>query len=428
MKILINGGKIIDPSQKLNKKADILIENGKIIDMQSAINVNADEIILADNKIVTPGFIDMHTHLREPGREDVETVETAVRAAVKGGFTTVCAMPNTNPACDSQADVKFLFEKAKEAGKSKVLPIGTITKAREGKYLSEMRELKEAGCPAVSDDGDSVENAELMRRAMEYASMIDLLIISHCEDKQLAGDGVMNEGYFSTVLGLAPMPAEAESTIVERDIQLAELTGVRLHIAHVSTAKSVEIIRLAKKRGVKVTAEVTPHHFSLSDENIKTFDANFKVNPPLRSNEDIKALKEGLKDGTIDVIATDHAPHLENEKEKEFNYAPFGMIGLETALSLSVQNLIDEKYLDWPGLIQKLTANPANILKYDGGSLKIGKTADIIVIAPEKKWIYEKENIQSKAVNSPFIGKKMKAFVQDVICGGKRVVKDGQII
>ncbi|MFH1395506.1 MAG: dihydroorotase, partial [Candidatus Omnitrophota bacterium] len=350
------------------------------------------------------------------------------RSAVKGGFTTICAMPNTNPACDSQADVKFLFEKAKEAGKSKVLPIGTITRAREGKHLSEMRELKEAGCLALSDDGDSIENAELMRRAMEYASMLDLLIISHCEDKELAGEGVMNEGYFSTVLGLAPIPVEAESVIVERDIQLAELTGARLHIAHVSAAKSVEIIRQAKKRGVKVTAEVTPHHFSLADENIKTFDTNFKVNPPLRTNADIKALKEALKDGTIDVIATDHAPHLENEKEKEFNYAPFGMIGLETALSLSVQNLVDEKYLDWPDLIQKLTINPANILKYDRGSLKIGKTADIVIIDPDKEWTCNKKNIQSKASNSPFIGKKMKALVQHVFCAGKSVVKNGHII
>ncbi|MFH1310514.1 MAG: dihydroorotase [Candidatus Omnitrophota bacterium] len=428
MKMLIKGGRVVDPAQKINKKADILIENGKILDIQSNITVKADETILAENKIVAPGFIDMHAHLREPGREEVETVETAVRSAVKGGFTTICAMPNTNPPCDSQADVKFLFEKAKKAGKAKVLPIGTITKAREGKYLSEMRELKEAGCLALSDDGASVESAELLRRAMEYASMLDLLIISHCEDKELAGDGVMNEGYFSTMLGLAPIAAETESIIVDRDIQLAELTGARLHIAHVSSAKSVEIIRQAKKRGVNVTAEVTPHHFSLTDESIKTFDTNLKVNPPLRSKEDVKALKEALRDGTIDVIATDHAPHLDNEKEKEFNYAPFGMIGLETALPLSAQNLIDEEYLDWPGVIQKLTANPANILKYDGGSLKIGKNADVVIIDPDKEWIYDKENIQSKAANSPFIGRKMKAIAQYVICAGKIVVKNGQII
>jgi dihydroorotase len=426
MDILIKNGRIIDPTQKIDKKGDILIKNGGIAKISSEIKEKASTIIDAKGRVVVPGFIDMHTHLREPGREDKETIETGLLAAVSGGFTTVCAMPNTEPACDGQANVKFLLERAKQVQLANLLPIGTITKGRDGEKLTEMGELKQAGCLAVSDDGDSVPDSGLMRRALEYASMVDLLVIDHCEDKELAGDGVMHEGYWSTVLGMKPIPAEAEATIVERDIRLAELAGARLHIAHVSAAASVDIIRQAKKRGVNVTAEVTPHHFSLTDEDVKTFDANMKVNPPLRSAEDVKALKEGLKDGTIDVIATDHAPHLESEKEKEFDYAPFGMIGLETALSLAVTNLVNEGYLDWPGLIEKLAANPAKILKYDRGTLKEGAPADITVIDPAVEWGYTKENIRSLSKNSPFIGRRMTAAVTEVLVGGKLVIKEGK--
>ncbi|MGB2601000.1 MAG: dihydroorotase [Candidatus Omnitrophota bacterium] len=426
MDILIKNGRIVDPTQKINKKGDILIKNGKIAKISAEIKETCSTTIDAKGKLVVPGFIDMHTHLREPGREDKETIETGLLAAVSGGFTTVCAMPNTEPPCDGQANVKFLLERAKQVQLANLLPIGTITKGRDGEKLTEMGELKQAGCLAVSDDGDSVPDSGLMRRALEYASMMDLLVIDHCEDKELAGDGVMHEGYWSTVLGMKPIPAESEATIVERDIRLAELAGARLHIAHVSAAASVDIIRQAKKRGVNVTAEVTPHHFSLTDEDVKTFDANMKVNPPLRSAEDVKALKEGLKDGTIDVIATDHAPHLESEKEKEFDYAPFGMIGLETALSLAVTNLVNEGYLDWPGLIEKLAANPAKILKYDRGTLKEGAPADITVIAPAVEWDYTKENIRSLSKNSPFIGRRMTAAVTEVLVGGKLVIKAGK--
>ena len=294
--------------------------------------------------------------------------------------------------------------------------------------MTEMAELKNAGCLAVSDDGDSVEDAALMRRAMEYASMVDLLVISHCEDKALSEDGVMYEGYWSTVLGLAPVPAKAESVIVERDIGLAELAGARLHIAHVSTAESIEVIRQAKKRGARVTAEVTPHHLALKDEDLKTYDTNLKVNPPLSSAADVKALKQGLKDGTIDVIATDHAPHLINEKEKEFDYAPFGMIGFETALSVCFMNLVKEGHLDWKELIRKVTLNPSGILKYDRGALQEGASADIVIIDPEKKWVYEKEEIQSRSSNSPFIGKEMEAGVTEVLVGGRIVLRDGKIV
>ncbi len=278
---------------------------------------------------------------------------------------------------------------------------------------------------ALSDDGDPVEDAALMRRALEYASMTDLLVISHCEDRQLSGDGVMHEGYWSTVLGMPPIPSAAESMIVERDIRLAALTGCRLHIAHISTAESVDIVRQAKKAGVAVTAEVTPHHITLKDEDLKAYDTNLKVNPPLRSAEDIKALKEGLQDGTIDVIATDHAPHLANEKEQEFNHAPFGMIGLETALALSAA-LIDEGYLDWKTLIEKIAVNPRKILKVPGGTLEEGARADVTIIDPDKEWIYDKERVESRSANSPFLGWKLKAQVTDVIAGRKIVLREGK--
>ena len=427
MTILIKNGRIIDPLRKYDKVGDVLVENGKISQIGGAIDAKTAQIIDASGKIVSPGFVDLHTHLREPGREDKETIESGTRAAIFGGFTTVCAMPNTEPACDGQAHVKFILERAQEVNLANVIPVGAITKSRQGKEMTEMMELRQAGCLAVSDDGESVADAGVMRRALEYASMAGMLVISHCEDKALAGKGVMHEGYWSTVLGLAPIPAEAESTIVERDMQLAEMAGARLHIAHISAAQSVEIIRQGKKRGVKVTAEATPHHFTLQDEDLKTYDTNFKVNPPLRTAGDVEAIKKALKDGTIDAIATDHAPHLESEKEKEFDFAPFGMIGLETALSLAVMGLIDKGYLDWPGLIEKLSVNPCRILGYDRGSLAEGAVADITLIDPAKDWTYRKEDIKSRSSNSPFIGWKMKAAVTDVIVGGRVVLKDGKI-
>ncbi|MCK5451115.1 MAG: dihydroorotase [Candidatus Omnitrophica bacterium] len=421
MKILIKGGRVIDPANNMDKKMDVLIEKGKIAKIAEKIKTKSDKEINAEGKIVAPGFVDMHTHLREPGKEEAETVETGVKAAIAGGFTTVAAMPNTFPACDSQAHVRFLLEKSKNIGLANVLPIGTITKERKGETISEMAELKEAGCLAVSDDGDSVRNSFLMRNAMEYASMLDLVVIDHCEDKELVSDGVMREGYMSTVLGLKPISSESESSIIERDIELAERAGARIHIAHVSTVKGIEIIEAAKKRGVKVTVEVTPHHLALTDKELKKYDTNMKVNPPLATEEGVKKLKEAVKRGVIDVIATDHAPHEEHEKEKEFDYAPFGMIGLETAFSVVYMALVEEKYLTWTDLIAKLTINPCRILKYDRGTLSEGAVADITIIDPEKEWIYEKKDIISKSKNSPFIGKKMKGKVTDVIVEGKIV-------
>ncbi|MDP8299074.1 MAG: dihydroorotase [Candidatus Tantalella remota] len=421
MSILIKNGHIIDPAQGIDKKGDILIEGDEISQIGGKIKKKADVEINAEGLIVAPGFIDLHSHLREPGGEEKETVESGLRAAVAGGFTTVCAMPNTDPPCDTRAQVEFLKNRAKETGLGTGLPVGAITKDRKGTHMTEMCELKEAGCLAVSDDGDSVEDSVIMRRALEYASMADLVVMSHCEDKELVDEGVMNEGYWSTVLGLGPIPGKAESIMVDRDIQLAELAGARLHIAHVSTAESVDIIRRAKARGVRVTAEVTPHHLTLSDEALTTYDTNLKVNPPLRSDNDIRELKKGLKDGTIDAIATDHAPHLENEKEREFNYAPFGMIGFETALPLVRKALIEEGHLSWPELISKLTVSPAKVLGYDRGSLAVGEIADIVLINPDKEWVYEKSKVQSKSSNSPFIGWTLKGAVEGVIIAGKQV-------
>jgi dihydroorotase len=421
MKILIKNGRIIDPANRVDAEGDVLIDKGKVVKIGGKIKEVSARTIDASGKIVTPGFIDMHTHLREPGREDAETVETGMAAAVAGGFTTVCAMPNTIPTCQTAGDARFLIEKGEKTSKGRLIPIGAITRERKGEEITEMAELKSAGCLAVSDDGDSVKSAGIARKAMEYAAMCDMLVISHCEDKSLAGEGVMHEGYWSTVLGLKPIPAAAETTIVERDIALADLAGARLHIAHVSCAKSVEAVRKAKEKGIKVTAEATPHHFSLADETLKTYDTNLKVNPPLRAKEDVEAVREALKDGTIDVIATDHAPHPENDKQKEFDYAPFGMIGLETALSLAVMNLVEKKYLTWFQLIEKLSSNPARIMKCSGGAISSGDRADITIIDPEKEWEYRKEDILSLSANSPYIGKKMKG---KVIC----VIVDGRIV
>lgn len=422
MKILIKNGHVIDPSQDIDSVMDILIDSHKISQLGKNIKSKVDQIVDATGMLVMPGLIDMHVHLREPGEEDKETIASGANAALYGGFTTICAMPNTQPPCDNAAQVKFILDKAKQAGFAHVLPIGTITKKREGKELSEMRELKQAGCIALSDDGEAVPQAGLLRRAMEYASMFDLLIIEHCEDKQLSGKGVMHEGYWSTFLGLQPISAESESLIVDRDVQLAELTSARLHIAHVSTAKSIDILRQAKKRGVNVTAEVTPHHFTLTDEDVKAYDTRMKVKPPLRSKADIKAIIKGLKDGTIDAIATDHAPHFQTDKEKEFDYAPFGMIGLETALSLALMRLVEPGYLSWPALVEKMAFNPARILNLEAGTLQENAIADLFIFDPVEEWIYSMDQVKSQSKNSPFIDWKLRGKVKQVFIGGKRVL------
>lgn len=424
--IFIANARIIDPSRGVDAKGGIYAEEGVIREVtKKDPGKKADIEIDARGKIVCPGFIDMHTHLREPGREDKETVATGMAAAISGGFTTVCAMPNTEPPCDSAAHASFLIARAREAALGRLVPIGTLTRGRKGLAMSDMGELKEAGCPALSDDGDTVQDSALMRRIFEYAAMLDLLVISHCEDTSLSADGVMTEGYWSTMLGMTPIPRQSEINMVERDIRLAELTGVRLHIAHVSARESVDVIKAAKNRGAKVSAEVTPHHFSLTDEAVSTYDSNTKVKPPLGTAEDAEALRQGLKEGVIDAIATDHAPHTENEKEREYDHAPFGMIGLETALSLGAMELVEAGYLDWPGLISKLTEVPARLLGITGGTLAPGSPADITVIDPLQEWTLEKKMISSRSKNTPFIGHRMRAKVTDVIAGGRPVFRDG---
>lgn len=427
MNILIKKGRVIDPANRRDGIFDILVEDGKISKVEKAINKKADLVIDAKGKIVAPGLVDMHAHLREPGREDEETVKTGLRAAIKGGFTSVASMPNTNPACDEQSVARFIIEEAKKASLANVFPVGAITKKRESQELSEMDDLKEAGCVAFSDDGNPVNEAALMRRALEYSSMLGIPIISHCEDKTLSEGGVMHEGYVSTTLGLRPIPSRAESTIAERDIELAEMAKAQIHIAHVSAEETVNTIKKAKEKGAKVTAEVTPHHLALTDACVKTFDTNTKVNPPLRTEKDRQALKKALKDKTIDVIATDHAPHLESEKDVEFDHAPFGMVGFETALSICITELIKTKILTWPELIEKLSLNPSKILGIKRGTLSEGAPADITVIDPEKEWVYKKEESESKSSNSPFIGWTLKGMATDVIVAGKAAMKNRNI-
>lgn len=427
MRILVKKGLLVDPSMGAEREADILVDNGVVAEVGEDLECTPDRTINAAGMIVSPGLIDMHTHLREPGREDVETVETGLTAAIKGGFTTVCAMPNTEPPCDSEEGVDFLRKRMEQASLGRIVPVGTITKGREGRELAPMAELRTAGCPAVSDDGSGVADAALMRHALEYARMLGLLVISHCEDSALAGEGVMNEGYWSTALGMKPLPAAAETVMVDRDIRLAEMTGAALHIAHVSAAASVEAIRNAKNRGVRVTAEATPHHFTLTEAELAGYDTRFKVNPPLRTEEDRKSVIEGLKDGTIDVIATDHAPHPPQEKEKEFDHAPFGMIGLETALSLAVSELGDKNGFSWGDLIELLALRPSSILGLERGTLRKGAEADIAVIDPGKEWVVSAGTISTRSKNSPFTGRTMKASVRDVLVGGRIVMEEGAI-
>lgn len=422
MSILIKQGRVIDPANNIDTQADILLKDGKIAKVAKNIKAGGAKTVDARGKVVMPGLIDMHSHLRQPGREDEETFISGAKAAVKGGFTTICAMPNTKPVCDNRGAVEYILSEARKNACINILPIGAITVGQKGEEMAEIADMEEAGVVGISDDGISVKDAQLMRKALEYSRMFDIVVIAHCEDLDLTASGVMNEGINSTLLGMRGIPNASEATIVAREILLAELTSARLHIAHVSTKESITLIRAAKAKGLKITAETCPHYFSLSDDEVKTFDTNLKVNPPLRSKEDVAAIKEGLKDATIDVIATDHAPHTEAEKDVEFDYAPCGMIGLETALSLAAGELISKKVIDWDKLVQKMATLPARILKLaKKGSLSVGNDADIVIVDPATEWVLKKDEILSKSKNSPFIGKKLKAKVIYTICGGKVV-------
>ncbi len=419
MNLLIKNGHIIDPANNVDEKLDILVSDGKIVKLgkPGSIPANDAQFVDATGKLVAPGLIDMHVHLREPGFEYKETIATGTDAAKAGGFTSVCCMPNTNPVNDNRSVTEFILSLSKNAA-ARVFPIAAITKGSRGEELTEMAELHAAGCRAVSDDGKPVMTAGIMRRAMEYSRIFDLLIISHCEDTTLSDKGVMNEGIVSTELGLRGIPRAAEDVMTGRDIALAEQTGCRLHIAHVSTRGAVELIRAAKARGVKVTAETCPHYFSLTEEAVRGYNTLAKMNPPLRTDADVAAVKQGLKDGTIDVIATDHAPHAMDEKSGEFDYAPFGIVGLETALGLTLK-LVNEGVLSLSEAIVKLSLNPARNLKLAKGSLSIGVDADITIIDPDLEWTVDASLFKSKSKNTPFNGWKLKGKAIRTIVQGK---------
>ncbi len=418
MKILIKGGRVLDPAHDVDETLDLLIEDGKIRNIEKSLAADGAETIDARGKLVVPGLIDIHVHLRDPGYEYKEDIVSGTRAAVAGGFTSVACMPNTNPVNDNKAVSQYIRRKAQEEGFANVYPVGSITKGLKGETLTEMGELKEAGCLALSDDGRPVASGEIMRRAMEYAKPFGLTIISHAEELSLVGEGVMNEGFVATELGLKGIPWVAEDAAVARDVMLCEFTGARLHVAHVSTRGAVEIVRAAKKRGVPVTCEATPHHFTLTDEAVRGYDTNAKMNPPLRSAEDVAAIRAGLADGTIDAIATDHAPHHYDEKNVEFNIAMNGVVGLDTALALTLR-LVEDGVLSLHDALARLTIGPARALGISRGTLEVGMPADITVIDPELKWTVEPDKLASKSKNTPFDGWKLKGAATHTIVGGK---------
>jgi len=406
MNWLIKGARIIDPSQHIDGQMDILVEDGKIVKLGRNLSPSRkkglDSMELA-GLVVTPGLVDMHTHLREPGFEYKETIQTGSEAACAGGFTSIACMPNTNPVNDTRSVTEFILRKAAETNLVNVYPIAAITMQSQGNALAEFWDLKEAGAIALSDDGKPVMDSAVMRRALEYAHSLGLPIISHCEDTCLSSGGAMHEGFASTELGLPGIPGIAEDIMVARDLLLVEYTRSSIHIAHVSTAGSVRLIRDAKKRGIKVTAETAPHYFTLTDDDLRTYDVNAKVYPPLRGKADVEAIKEGLRDGTIDAIASDHAPHAQTDKEVEFEYAASGMIGLETSLALGLI-LVSADILTLNQLFEKMSTNPARILRIPGGTLRPGAPADLTIIDLQRSWTVSREAIRSLSKNSPFLG------------------------
>ena len=418
--ILLRGGRVVDPSQRMDDAGDLLIVDGEVEAVGGRIEGPEEaEVIDVAGCIVSPGFIDVHCHLREPGREDVETIATGARAAAAGGFTAVCAMPNTDPVTDNQAAVGFIIRQAQRAGAARVYPIGAISVGQRGESLAEFGEMVGAGAVAVSDDGKPVVSAQLMRTALEYARTFGIPVADHCEEPTLAKGGAMNEGIVSARLGLKGVPSEAEEIMVIRDILLARRTGGHVHLCHMSTKGSVELIRWGKERGINVTAEVCPHHLSLTEEMVEGYNTNAKMNPPLRTPADVEALAEAVRDGTIDVVATDHAPHHYDEKEREFADAPNGIVGLETALAVLVTNLVVPGVIDFPTLVERMAVTPARVFHLRGGSLRKGSAADVTVFDPGAEWTVDPARFVSKGRNTPYAGRTLRGRAVYTVVGGR---------
>jgi dihydroorotase len=428
--LLLRGGRIIDPSQNLDEVGDVLLSDGTVeaIGRLGEIRRDGEELKEIDcaGRVVSPGFIDVHCHLREPGREEVETIASGARAAAAGGFTAVCAMPNTDPVTDNQAAVGFVISQARRAGAARVYPIGAISIGEKGETLAEFGEMVGAGAVAVSDDGKPVVSAQLMRTALEYARTFGIPVADHCEEPTLAAGGAMNEGMVSARLGLRGIPAEAEEIMAIRDILLARLTGGHIHLCHMSTKGSVDLIRWGKERGINVTAEVCPHHLSLTEDAIGAYDTNAKMNPPLRTQADVEALQAAVKDGTIDVIATDHAPHHYDEKEREFADAPNGIVGLETALAVNLTWLVHSGIVALPLLVERMACAPARLFKLPGGSLRKGSLADVTVFDPDVRWTVDPSSFRSKGRNTPYAGQTLRGLVDLTVVGGRVIHRRGE--
>jgi dihydroorotase len=427
--LLLKGGRVIDPAVGLDAQRDVLIKNGRVVEVGARLSTKGVEVVDVAGRIVCPGFIDTHVHLREPGFEHKETIATGTRAAAAGGFTAVCAMPNSDPVNDNASTTRFILDQTEAEGVVRVYPIGAITKGSRGEELAEYGDLREAGCVAVSDDGQPVASARIMRRALEYARAFDLTVIDHCEEPQLSERAPMHEGSVSALLGLRGQPAAAEAVMVERDVLLAELTGGRLHVAHLSTAAGVDAVRRAKARGVRVSAEVTPHHLLLIDQAVKDsdYDTATKMAPPLRSEADRRAVVEGLRDGTIDNIATDHAPHTVDDKRVEYDHAAFGVVGLETAVALMLDRFVRPGILDLPRLVAVMSTNAARVLGLPGGTLVAGAPADVTVLDPDVAVKVDPARFASKGRNTPFAGWALRGAAVMTIVGGTVVWRHGQV-
>lgn len=426
--LLIQGGRLIDPASGVDEFTDVQIREGHIVAIGKGLK--GDEVIDADGAVVAPGLVDLHVHLREPGREDEETIASGSAAAARGGFTAICAMPNTDPVCDNAAVAEKVWSRGLTVGLTQVIPAGAITRGLDGVHLAPIGEMARcaAGIRVFTDDGKGVQDPRLLRRAMEYMKTFDVICAEHCEDADLSDGGQMHEGEFSSSLGLKGVPSEAEEIALARDLALAKMTGVRFHALHVSTAGSVDLIRRAKSEGMRVTAEASPHHLSLTDAELASYDPNFKVNPPLRSAADVEALRIGLADGTIDAIATDHAPHSAEEKEAEFENAPPGMIGLETALAVVITELVDGGIFSLPDAIARMSTNPARILGIKDGSATSGSVANLVVLDPTAQWTVDPSEFASGSRNTPWAGRTLKGRVLHTIFQGRLVVRDGGVL